>query len=321
MKSLALSPGDLQQQRSAARRASGFVALSMLLMLVFCAAAWMHVPDALLLSREDSRADRALHNIKRSARVVDALAAHSVMYHDHYGPSGAGPGHVPCPDTDAHIDLPPERRALSRAGPNPPCASRPEVHGVTPAHISVATLRAGVDVEAGVGYPLSYAVLSDVVNNPTGRIVNTELLSQATTLARIGVARQSAHVASQRPLLPLPLRSHVVHAPVKRRVTSWLINQLASSTLLPSSGCHPPTGCELSALYPLKKALVEGVTAERHWFWRNQWDLGYWLMVDAICADSSASCRWHVDPAGVATVDEQPGTTPVLLTLQDVSVL
>ena len=272
---------------------SGFIALSLLLGLLLGTTAYVSSVGLVLSCSRDSRASHALYNIKRSARVVDALIAHSVMYRDLYGPSGAGPGHLPCPDTDAQTTTQPALRALSRAGPNPPCPLWPALRGVVPAHITVGVLRAGVDVEASRAFPLSYSVQSFVVNNPLGRVVNSTVLSQPITLAQVGVERYPWTLS--RSPRPLPLRASALQQPVHRRVSAWLVKQLNASNMVVSDECTAPVMCELSLLYPANGSLVEGVTFERHWFWRNEWDNEYQLTVNEGCAEALSECRWQVE--------------------------
>lgn len=58
---------------------------------------------------------------ERDAMVLNkaktALLAYAVTYADNYNPSGAGPGHLPCPDLD-----PPDDNNPRNDGPNPPCS-------------------------------------------------------------------------------------------------------------------------------------------------------------------------------------------------------
>ena len=58
---------------------------------------------------------------ERDAKVLHqakiALLAYAATYADNYTPSGAGPGHFPCPDLD-----PPDDNNPHNDGPNPPCS-------------------------------------------------------------------------------------------------------------------------------------------------------------------------------------------------------
>lgn len=290
----------------------GFVAVSMLLVLLAGGVAMLAGGGVPHNMREHTAAIQALSIVERSARVMDALIAHSVLYPDLYGPQGAGPGHLPCPDTDAHPEMSPQLRRLSRAGPNPPCAARPELYGVVPAHITVAEFRAGVDVDSGRSYPLSYVVQSNVVNNPIGRVVNNAMLSQAGTLAQIGIER---HLQGAQ---PLRLRAAHVHAATARRVGAWLIKQLDAAALATHGNCAAPLSCDLSAHYPADTLIIEGVTSERHWFWRNAWFKEFQLTVDSACSVYANGCRWRIVEQ-VLELDPDLESSPLLLRLQPMS--
>jgi len=101
-----------------------------------------------------------------------ALLAYAVTYPLLYGPAGAGPGHLPCPDTDVPVwwggqenDSP-----FSGAGPNPPCGRGVVAMGLLPRHVRIGHQRHAF-------HPLptqsiGYAVSTNFVNNPR-RTVNT----------------------------------------------------------------------------------------------------------------------------------------------------
>ncbi len=60
----------------------------------------------------------AAQQIRQLHRAKQQLIAYAVTYPDNYGPSGAGPGHLPCPDRD-----PPDDGNPNNDGPDPPCGS------------------------------------------------------------------------------------------------------------------------------------------------------------------------------------------------------
>ena len=98
-----------------------------------------------------------------------ALLSYAVGYIDLYGPRGAGPGHLPCPDTDPMDDAPDALSWLGD-GPNPPCGHGQVALGRLPRHISLPGHRYGFH-----GQPrqeLWYAVSTGFVNNPVNRVVN-----------------------------------------------------------------------------------------------------------------------------------------------------
>ena len=107
------------------------------------------------------------------ARVLGAaresLLAYAVGYIDLYGPRGAGPGHLPCPDTDP-MDNAPDALSWLGDGPNPPCGHGSVALGRLPRHVSRPGHRYGFH-----GLPrqeLWYAVSTAFVNNPVNRVVN-----------------------------------------------------------------------------------------------------------------------------------------------------
>ena len=48
----------------------------------------------------NQQADTATMQAMRDAK--DALISYAVLYGDYYGASGAGPGHLPCPDSNGN---------------------------------------------------------------------------------------------------------------------------------------------------------------------------------------------------------------------------
>lgn len=76
----------------------------------------------------------AAHPLKTRQAELDALKsakqaliAYAVSYADNYAPTGAGPGHLPCPDLDPQAD-----GILTNDGPNPPCRSGTRYYGRLP---------------------------------------------------------------------------------------------------------------------------------------------------------------------------------------------
>lgn len=102
-----------------------------------------------------------------------ALLAHAAAYPEHYGPRGAGPGHLPCPDTDR---WPPSRGAargggtFDGEGPDPPCGEGAVAVGWLPRQVSLPSHREPFHHESA--RRLLYAVSTTVINNPLDRVVN-----------------------------------------------------------------------------------------------------------------------------------------------------
>lgn len=278
----------------------GFVALALLWVLIASGGvlSLVSVHDARLYKRADTHTlEFVLAVLSRSARAADALMAHTSLYLDFYGAAGAGPGHLPCPDTDAAQ----AEFVLSRAGPNPPCASLPFASGAVPMHVTVPGLRAGIDVDAGAADQLSYRVRAAFVNNPIGRLVNSESfrLRPLEMIAEIGIDKRLPDAR------PLVVSSRVLRAPVERRVATWLMHELLPPvSALPAlwGRCGGPNGCSLYALNDLFAQTIEGVARDRHWFFRNEWHLYVQLQLRDDC--QYQQCRWRLAEASTRVADQ-----------------
>ncbi len=129
----------------------------------------------------------------RQAR--ENLIAYAVLYADNYPASGAGPGHLPCPDLD-----PPDDGIETNDGPNPPCGKRSQRLGRMPRFTysrdtQVSQTNRGRPQKRLEFYPprslidqqLWYLVSDRFINNPRGRIVNVSTVGniQLTTGQRV----------------------------------------------------------------------------------------------------------------------------------------
>ncbi len=272
----------------------GFVALSVLLLLLGTGGVLAGLSLELAEPRTHERSQRALMLVSRSARAATALMAHTSLYPDLYGPGGAGPGHLPCPDTDTAAGQRPTRVGLSRAGPNPPCAARPSVSGTVPAHITLTGFRAGIDSDAASEPTLALRVDADVVNNPLGRVVNSVSFGAGAVepMAEIGIDQRLPDAR------PVAITRDQLMPVVERRVIIWIDEQLLPelSRRVPADGswsqCRDKQPCALDAALPDTASLMEGVTRRRHWFWRNQWDRLVNVSVETSCLQAVASCVW-----------------------------
>ena len=112
-----------------------------------------------------------------------ALLAYAVSYADNYRPTGAGPGHMPCPDLD-----PPDDGNPRNDGPNPPCSRASRLVGRIP-RLTTA-VRESTDSEYNDHkvlefYPLQthldhqpwYRIAGSFINNPGNRVVNPSSVS------------------------------------------------------------------------------------------------------------------------------------------------
>lgn len=97
------------------------------------------------------------------ALAKNRLLAYTVMYADNYPASGAGPGHLPCPDTS------------NNGSPNPPCG--PGAMGRLPRAIPLPSGEMMPISDHGEGYDQRfwYALSSQHRNNPAGP-VNSETI-------------------------------------------------------------------------------------------------------------------------------------------------
>ena len=83
------------------------------------------------------------------------LIHYSVDYVNLYGHGSAGPGHLPCPDTDT---------GGTRPGPNPPCARGSIAKGKLPSGVNRSVGR--IVFSSTFSNRSSYSVLRALVNNP-----------------------------------------------------------------------------------------------------------------------------------------------------------
>ncbi len=129
-------------------------------------------------------------NINHLESLADAkhrLLAYSASYADIYNATGAGPGHLPCPDTDITPDSYQVQLGLNSDGPNPPCGKHSIAIGKLPRHISHAKQRYAFHLEDK--HDLWYAVDTRFINNPVNRVVTPD------TVGRIHWHKQKQAVA------------------------------------------------------------------------------------------------------------------------------
>ena len=101
-----------------------------------------------------------------------ALISYASSYQDHYGPLGAGPGHLPCPDTDFVRGS--NSQSAKFPGPNPPCGTTEIVMGFLPQRIQLANER--YVFNKTTHSTIWYAVSTRYVNNPVNRVINNRSL-------------------------------------------------------------------------------------------------------------------------------------------------
>jgi len=162
----------------------------------------------------------AIHQqLKRERR---RLIAYSVDYANLYGAGGAGPGHLPCPDTDSDANRP---------GPNPPCSE-----SVSRGRLPDGVLRPNGRITFAETFQSrsTYQVASAVVNNPS-QIINTTSWPPPTDLSRFesGYALLSQDNRWHQTITPSDLKG-----PVQRWVLAWVVEQLLNG---PLSHCEKST--------------------------------------------------------------------------------
>lgn len=119
-----------------------------------------------------------------------ALLSYATNYQDLYHAYGAGPGHLPCPDTDF------EQRNIQivavRDGPNPPCGNELWAAGLLPRKIQFDDERYYFQTTNGQRY--WYVVSSQFINNPTNRVINFHGLQDSMRTPMASVVSLPAHL-------------------------------------------------------------------------------------------------------------------------------
>ena len=211
-----------------------------------------------------------------------ALLSYTSSYPVLYGPRGAGPGHLPCPDTDSFA-LQGQPGGVSDDGPDPPCGSGRLARGHLPRHVSLPAARYLFHTEPA--QRLAYAVSTAVINNPLNRPVNDqqliELSSNLPVLAWIqeaGAARTPARTPVQTPVTAQSLRQASTPA-----VAAWLVERVnrrpAMTENIGAGGLWPllvDQDTADGAAGTLNhtgwdNGMLEGTPARSHWFYRNGW--------------------------------------------------
>lgn len=235
-----------------------------------------------------------------------SLLSYSALYPFLYGPRGAGPGHLPCPDTDGNQN--PAIVSVVLDGPNPPCGSNPVARGRLPRHILLSEQRYLFHNESV--QRATYHVASAFINNPTNRIMNSGVPDR-TDDGALKVAARLATSGSDvdTPSGAVPVFQKTMMQGIKPAVAAWLIDKASGRTGEPCGEYQP------CALIPrtdpecihnevlslivdtavsdercledkLDEMTIDGVPALRHWFVRNQW-------LDWIHVTVSAECMEH----------------------------
>lgn len=162
---------------------NGFAIVLMLIFLLSIGAVLGFQQGELNVS---SRLDQRLSRLQSLSAAKQSLLHYASTYSDLYGPSGSGPGHLPCPDTDAHrVSLDDAERISPFFGdsPDPPCGRGSHALGYLPRHVSLADTRYAfhAEVEQNIWYRLE----SSYVNNPLNRVVNSQSVQVSSSRRKI----------------------------------------------------------------------------------------------------------------------------------------
>jgi len=247
------------------------------------------------------------------------LIHYSVDYANLYGAGGAGPGHLPCPDTDA---------MNVQSGPNPPCSQQIIASGKVPSGVTRTIGRLGFTHQLS-NRPI-YEVGRALVNNPMQAIATNQWPDEH---------RFSSHTFAYAKLTGVNGESRTIgkkhlQVPVHQWVQAWLVNQLLISVLshcekrsyedvqidsspivladcalaepatrrIPIACRSEVTVCVLEAEELLSLLTNgdqldwQGVPIRRHWFVANQWLALAQLQLHTDCAFQRQPCVLAVVP-------------------------
>lgn len=204
---------------------NGF-AIVMMLMVLLSVGAALGLQQSKLNSA--SSLNQGLSRLQSLSAAKQSLLHYTSTYSDLYGASGSGPGHLPCPDTDAYLVSPDDSGRVSPFfgdSPDPPCGNGSHALGYLPRHVSLVDLRYAFHVDARQS--IWYRLASSHVNNPLGRVVNSQ--SDQAVSAR----RKIVDLVSPRDDV-LPLRSELFDL-LDSRDDGVLFNKRGALATLPIS--------------------------------------------------------------------------------------
>lgn len=144
------------------------------------------------------------------------LIHYAVDYSNLYESGGAGPGHLPCPDTDP---------GFVRPGPNPPCGRDALATGKLPDGVTREVGR--IALTDSLLNRSSYAVSRGLVNNPSLAVHALDWPAQYVFDSHaVGYVKLSRPSGQSRTLTQQQL-----HKPTLNWVRAWLVWQLLESSL------------------------------------------------------------------------------------------
>ena len=158
-----------------------------------------------------------------------SLLSYASLYPYLYGPSGAGPGHLPCPDTDSQTPVA-QKQLFAGDSPNPPCGSSLRAIGRLPRHVTLPGHRYAFHNEPYQRF--DYSVYSHVVNNPVNRVVNPSLLttmrSMNTVAATIEFDRSTSAIDPDRRPSVRITNANLLEA-VRPAIAAWILDVVERS--------------------------------------------------------------------------------------------
>lgn len=261
-------------------RQSGY---ALLLMLVVLLSGSIALTAPLLPLHRGKRAAESVPGNHTLQSARQSLLVYTTLYPYLYGPRGAGPGHLPCPDIDGS------------ESPDPPCGNASPATGQLPRHVSLPGHRYAFVTDVSSTY--RYIAASDLINNPVNRQVNDETLK--------GLSQTSPYLtwveseAGAAPLARVPLSANAMIPGLRKLVAAWLLTrihrELGKSCVKSMSAygslqagelswlvlitdevtdaSDGPSGCaeQADTELLLSSRQIEGVPALSHWFVRNRW--------------------------------------------------
>ena len=285
------------------KRKNGYVLLTMLLLMLSASAGWVSLS---VRQPGSSRTGLPLIDAQRLADARQSMLSYAALYPYLYGPAGAGPGHLPCPDTDGYTQtsVAMEPGYLQRRdGANPPCASMDETDGYLPRHTVLPSIRYLFHAEPWQRF--KYRVSEQLINNPVNRIVNLDTLDRAGHRALAFISLSSSDDSSI--LGQVAISGKSLRFAMASSVAAWVSTRAAQT-----SHVVTPLRCESDRLltiiydtplqFPTSGCLadspelnrIEGVPAARHWFFRNRWHEWVNVVDEQDCkviALSTTDCR------------------------------
>ena len=301
----------------------GYVLLSMLVMLLSVSAGWLSIAST---AAQYGATPNAISERDRRglADARQSMLSYAVLYPYFYGPTGAGPAHLPCPDTDGYRESDAEVQSAEnqrRDGPNPPCADHAGSDGQLPRHIALPGYRYLFHSQSTQRY--DYTVAGFMVNNPLNRVVNLDRLyahaDQPVATIRLASSinkKSKASVSITGMALVNATAASVADWVVKRsarvRYESCRLQSndvVAKQPILETKVCHSPGSLsqqcvsdqllisvlDLPAVFSgdclatsLELNTLDGVPALRHWFVRNEWYRSFTLTRQDECAEEES---------------------------------